>query len=256
MDEIERINLLKIPLDIVPEESLGAIINGLLQSKGGHIVLLSVWDLLKARRNSEYRHFVQNAALVIPISKSLISGAKFLSGKTPQRYMPFNFVVRLLSIIEESEYTVYLLGGAPKVLSLSEKHIRQTFPRVKIIGRHSRKIRRHDEPILIESIRKVSPSLLLANRGLRGGEKWLMRHQEALSESQNPGLRLWCSDLFEVFADKRSRPADKTFERGLEWFGYCCRSPIKFLRFFSFFYYKILLLCYRLFKKPAKDTIV
>jgi N-acetylglucosaminyldiphosphoundecaprenol N-acetyl-beta-D-mannosaminyltransferase len=87
--------------------------------------------------------------------------------------------------------------------------------------------------------------LLLAGKGIRGGELWLARNSARL----NSGFRLWCSDLFDVFAEKKYRPSDLVFDRGLESIAYCFRNPLKFFRIFPYFRYKLLLLLYRIFKK-------
>ena len=241
-----RINLLKVPIDIIPEDGLEERIYELVKTGAGqNIVLLSLWDLLRARRNTEYRSLVLDAAMVIPISKSLIGGSRFLTQKTPFRYMPFNFVIQLLTILEKREYTVYLLGGKKSVLLKTEKNIRQTFPRLHIVGRFIGKFHPKEEATILEAIRKAAPSLLLIGKGVRGREKWLARNSANLS----PGLRLWCSDLFDVFAERRKRPSAVVFKRGWEWVGFCFRNPLRIFKIFPYFYYKFLLLIYRLFVK-------
>jgi N-acetylglucosaminyldiphosphoundecaprenol N-acetyl-beta-D-mannosaminyltransferase len=242
----ERVTLLNVPVDIVPQDHLTEAIYDLLAAgKGRNIVLLSLWDLLRARRSGEYRSFVLNAGLVIPIAKSLTGGIRFLTGKTAVRHMPFDFVVTLLTILEGREFSTYLLGGKLRVLQKTEKNIRQTFPRLRVVGRYTGAFKRAEEATLLEAIRKASPSLLLVGRGISGGEQWIVKNSAHLSG----GLRLWCSDLFEVFAERRKRPSKKTFDRGLEWVGYCFRNPLKFFRIFPYCYYKLLLLVYRIFKK-------
>jgi len=249
----DRIVLLRIPLDIVSPEDLPEIINNLIPNEKAayeaqekrNIILLSLWDLLRARRNSEYREYLFNAVLVIPISKSLVSGARFLTGKKVYRYMPFKFIISLLSILEKREYPLFLCGGKGQVLKKAEKNIRSTFPGLKVVGRCEGKIRKQEEPAVIEAIRKSSPSILLAGKGVRGKELWIARNSNRL----NSGFRLWCSDLFEVFADKKHRPSDAVFEKGLESIGYCFRNPLKFFRIFSFIYYNLLLLANKISKK-------
>jgi N-acetylglucosaminyldiphosphoundecaprenol N-acetyl-beta-D-mannosaminyltransferase len=242
----ERISLLRVPLDIVPQERLPDLIIDLLRTRGGgNIILLSLWDLLKARRNGEYRDYVQSAALVIPISKSIVSGAHFLTGKTPIRYMPFDFTVSLLTILEQREFSCYLLGGSAPVLRKTEKNIRQTFPQIRIVGRSQGGIRRQKEASLIEAIRKAGPSLILVGKGVRGGERWIARNYRSFA----PGIRLWCSDLFDVFAERSRRPSPAVFNRGLEWTGYCLKKPWLAVRVFPWIGYNFLLLFYRLFKK-------
>jgi N-acetylglucosaminyldiphosphoundecaprenol N-acetyl-beta-D-mannosaminyltransferase len=242
----ERVTLLKVPVDIVPQDRLTEAVYELLAAgKGQNVVLLSLWDLLRARRSGEYRSFVLNAALVIPISKSLIGGIRFLTGKTAVRYMPFDFAVNLLTILEGREFSVYLLGGKRRVLQKTEKNIRQTFPRLRIVGRYIGAFKRQEEATILEAVRKASPSLLLVGRGIGGGEHWIAKNTAQL----NRGLRLWCSDLFDVFAERKKRPSRKTFDRGLEWVGYCLQNPLKLFRIFPYCYYTLLLLIYRIFKK-------
>jgi len=242
----ERVSFLKVPIDIVKPDQLDRLTYNLLaEGKEQNVILLSVWDLLRARSNSEYRDYVNKAALVIPISKSIISGIQFLQGKQAVRYMPFNFVIKLLTILEQYEYSSYLFGGRKRILIKIEKNLRETFPALRIVGRYPGGFRPHEEPVIIEAIRKASPSLLLVGKGVRGGEYWISRNSRRLGK----GLRLWCSDLFDVFAERKRHPSERVFELGLEWVGYTMQSPIKLLRFFPFMYYNILLLAYKIFKK-------
>jgi N-acetylglucosaminyldiphosphoundecaprenol N-acetyl-beta-D-mannosaminyltransferase len=244
----QRVNLLKVPIDIIAPDQLGPVVYDLLATGKEHnIVLLSLWDLLRARRNSEYRSYVLRASLVIPISKSIISGIKFLSGQKAIRYMPFDFVVNLLMVLENREYSCYLLGGKKTVLLKTEKNIRQTFPKLRIVGRFTGSFKRQEESTLIQAIRKASPSLLLVGKGVRNGERWIARHNLSLGN----GMRLWCSDLFDVFAERKKHPSPAVFESGLEWVGYCFHSPLKFFRIFPYIQYKLLLLVYKLFVKQG-----
>jgi N-acetylglucosaminyldiphosphoundecaprenol N-acetyl-beta-D-mannosaminyltransferase len=240
----QRINLLKVPVDIIAHDQLSSVVYDLLKEDREHnIVLLSLWDLLRARRNNDYRAYVLNASIVIPVSKSLISGIKFLTGKKAFRYMPFDFIVSLLTILEAREHSCYLLGGKTKILLKTEKNIRQTFPKLRIVGRFPGSFKRHEEATIIKAIKKASPSLLLVGRGVRGKERWIAKNNASLGN----GMRLWCSDIFDVFAEKKKHPSRGAFDLGLEWIGYCFQKPIKFLRIFPYFHYKLLLLIYKLF---------
>jgi len=247
--ERQTVKLLNVPIDIIAPEQLGEYVYELLKDKKEHnIVLLSLWDLLRARGNNDYRYYVQRASLVIPISKSLVSGVKFLTGKKAYRYMPFDFIVSVLTILEAREFSCYLLGGKTKIILKTEKNIRQTFPKLRIVGRFPGYFKKHDEPTIIKAIKKASPSLLLVGKGVRGGEKWIARNNLALGDS---GMRLWCSDIFEVFAEKKKHPSRSVFDHGLEWIGYTFQKPYKFFRLFPYIYYKILLIGNKLFNKDA-----
>jgi len=251
--DVRRITFLKVPIDIVKPEDLPSVIYQLLayakssedfrSAKGQNIVLLSLSDLLRARRKGAYRDYVYNAALVIPISKSIVSGVKFLTGQKVYRYMPFHFVVSLLSILEKREHSLYLLGGKSQILKRVGKNINTTFPRLKVVGRHEGSMRKSEEATVIEAIRKASPDLLLTGKGVRRRELWIARNCTSI----NSGFRLWCSDLFDVFADKKRRPSDAIFDKGLESIVFCMRNPFRLFRVFPYFRYKLLLLVYKIF---------
>jgi N-acetylglucosaminyldiphosphoundecaprenol N-acetyl-beta-D-mannosaminyltransferase len=241
---IERFTLLKVPLDTVDPEQLEETVYGLLREGRGHdVVLLSLLDFLRARSNYEYRPFVQRATMVIPISKSLVKGARFLKKRRVYRYMPFDFVITLLAALEKREMSLYLLGGRMRSLKRAEKNLRQTFPRLRIVGRYVGNFKHQEEQTILEAIRKSAPSLLLVGKGVKGGERWIARNDALL----NNGLRLWCSDLFDVFAERKRRPSRRVFERGFEWIGFCFHRPWRIFRIVPFFYYKFLLLMYKLF---------
>ena len=245
-EAIERIEFLKVPIDIVAPDQLGPNVYDFLKDKKEHnIVLLSLWDLLRARRNGEYRTYVSRASLVIPISKSIIGGLKFLTGKKAYRYMPFDFIISVLTTLENREFTCYVLGGNRKVLLKTEQNIRQTFPKLRLVGRFPGYFKKHEEAIVIKAIKKSSPSLLLVGKGVRGKERWIYRNNIALGE----GMRLWCSDIFDVFAERKKHPSRAVFNSGLEWVGYCFQNPFKFFRIFPYIGYKFLLLFYKLFVK-------
>jgi len=245
-DELrQRVNLLKVPVDIVAPDQLRDLVYELLQEKKEHnIVLLSLWDLLRARRSGEYRTYIIRSSLVIPISKSIISGIKFLTGKKAYRYMPFDFIVSVLTTLEDRELSCFLLGGKQKILEKTEKNIRQTFPRLRIVGRFQGYFKKQDESDIIKAIKKASPSLLLVGKGIRGKEKWIAKNNLNIGES---GMRLWCSDIFDVFAEKKKHPSKAAFNSGLEWIGYCFQKPYKFFRIFPYIGYKFMLVFYKLF---------
>ena len=99
MGSIERISILGVPVDVVPKLELEGKIVELLEKDGvKQIMFLNVWDLLKARRNSQYSECLRNADLIIPVSKSILFGARFLKKRIPVRYNPFDATISILSV--------------------------------------------------------------------------------------------------------------------------------------------------------------
>ncbi len=107
---VNRISVLGVPLDILPPEGIEDLVLRFADGKNHQIVLLSLWDLMRARRSGEFRTMIAGASLVLPISLSITKGARFLRRSEPVRYMPFDFVVKLLAALEKRTKSVYILG--------------------------------------------------------------------------------------------------------------------------------------------------
>lgn len=242
-DRVTRISLLNVPLDILKPEDFDDVIRSMFSDGRNHqIVLLSLWDLLRARRSGEFRTMVNGASLVLPISRSLVRGARFLRWEEPVRYMPFDFAIRLLNALERWNRSVYLLGSTRRNLSLAEENIHATYPGIRIVGRFPGHYPKQMEQSILQAIRKSTPTLLLVGRGVAGRERWIPRSLKHF----NSGLYLWCSDLFDVFAEKVPKPSKALFDRGLEWLPYTLRRPWKVFRILPYLRYHLLLLWYRI----------
>ena len=77
---LKRIELLGVPVDVCRLNELDGEIIRILEKPGTkQIVFLSVWDLLRARnKKKDFCECLKNSDLMLPISMTIISGAKFL----------------------------------------------------------------------------------------------------------------------------------------------------------------------------------
>ena len=242
-DLVRRISVLNVPVDIVAPEDLEEVVKAMYSDGKNHqVILLSAADLMRARGSGEFRTMVAGASLVIPISMSIIKTARFLKRPAPVRYEPFEFIVRTLAILERWGKSAYLFGGSPKGLAKASKNIKTTFPGLKVVGGHSARFPKAFHPKIVEAIRKAAPTLLLVGKGVRGGERWIPRTMKNF----NSGIQLWCSDVFEVFAERRNRPPAALFSKGAEWLHYLPRRPWTALRLFTALRMRTIALWYRL----------
>lgn len=241
----KRIFILNVPVDVVPEESLEDVISDLLIDKGRHqIIFLSLRGLLKARGNSSFADTVRKASLVIPVSKRIIRGAKFLGKYIPVRYMPFDFSIKLLGILEKQNHSLYLAGSKPAELQITTNNLRDSFPGIGIVGRYAGYYKREVEENMVLAIKKASPSLLLVGNGVPGRSNWLSKNMKNF----NPGLFLWCGNCFDVFSGKKKKISRKSWDNGSFAFWKFIKNPWKIVMVFPHMYYLLLLLVYRIRK--------
>ena len=242
---VQRINLLKIPLDILREEDLEEVIRTLAEEKKPHqIVLLNFREFMRSRRDQERLRMLHEAALVLPISRSLIRGARFLKRDLPVRKMPFEFVIRLLGVIEKINGTVYLLGERNRELNISSGNLRDSFPGVLIVGRHQGYLSPEREKDVVMAIKKTTPTLLLAGSGLKGGDRWIYRRQNELGAT----FSLWCGECFKIFSGKAQRISRKQWESRAHACATLIKNPIRLLGVFPRIGFGMLLLIYRIRK--------
>ena len=239
----KRIFILNVPVNVVPEESLEDVISDLLLDKGRHqIIFLSLRGLLKARGNNQFADTVRKASLVIPVSKRIIRGAKFLGKHIPVRYMPFDFSIKLLGILEKQNQSLYLAGSKPAELQITTKNLRDSFPGIGIVGRYAGFYKREVEENMVLAIKKASPSLLLVGNGVPGGSNWLSKN----IKNFNPGIFLWCGNCFDIFSRKKKKISKKSWDSGSFAFWEFFRKPWKIVMIFPHLYFILLLLIHRI----------
>ena len=243
---IQRIKVLGVPVDVCePQDLEGKIMELVAQPGTKQIVFLSVWDLLKARRKGEYARCVQNADLIIPISKSILRGAKFLKQTVPIRYNPFNAIISILNVLELHFKSLYLLGGRKKTVMAAEKNVRNTFRDLQIVGRYVGYFPKSVESDVVQAIYKASPSLVLVSEGIKEKDCWAYNRRNSFSSS----IFLYNRDVIGILGERRNRVKESTFDKGHEIWDEIVHNPLKIFLIFPYIKYKILLVWYRLFKK-------
>jgi len=241
----KRVYFLKAPVDVVDEETCFRLIEKMLTGDKNHqISFLNLKGLFRARRNMLYYRSLYESSLILPSSKGIIRGLKFLRGVRAFRYNPFDFIISLLSFAEKNGLSVYLFGARKSDLEKAESNVRTSFPALKIIGRHAGYTDPAVERDVITAIKKSSPSFLLIGRGLREREIWIHRHREDLQR----GVSVWVDDCFEIFAGRLHYVEEKVFNAGLESLTGLMKHPWRIFRFFQYLYFNLLLVVYKLFK--------
>ena len=243
--EVKRIKVLDVPVDSIDPDMAGAVITRLLEN-GEHnqIVFLSLRGLLRARRDPEFMRCLRDAALVLPTSLPIVTGAHFLRAGTLSLINPFAHTIRILSVIEKLRGSVYLLGARKAVLEVAEENLKGSFHGIRVVGRFFGFFPKTVEGDIVTAIKKSAPSMVLAGSGVPGRDKWILRHRKEL----NPGISLWAGNCFEIFAGREKQTSRKLHAAGLEVLSGIFRRPWRLAVVFPYLYYLVLLLGYRIFK--------
>lgn len=242
---VKRIRVAGIPVDDLTDENFETVLLSLTLDRELHqIVFLSLWDLMRARRDKTYRLCVERASLVIPVSRSILWGARFLRKTVPTRRMPFDFVIRFLGALETRGRSVYLLGADRKNLQNAEQNLRQTFPGVKMVGRCTGWYSKAMERDILTAMKKAAPDFVLVGPGIRGKDKWIYRKKKEFSR----GVFIYSSSVMDIISGRRKKISRETFLKGREFLPDLARRPWRVLRGLVYLYFGLLLLVYRIRK--------
>jgi N-acetylglucosaminyldiphosphoundecaprenol N-acetyl-beta-D-mannosaminyltransferase len=242
---VKRTKVMGVPVDAVdPEMAIKAIEALLENGQHNQIVFLSVPGLLRARRDQEFSRCLREAALVLPASLAIVRGAGFLDAGRLSLFNPYEFIIRLLSMIEKIKGSVYLLGSRKQTLETAEENLLGSFHGIRVVGRFYGFFPRNIEGNIVMAIKKSSPHLLLVGKGVAAKEKWILRHKKEF----NPGLSLWVDNCFEIFSGQEKQTSKKLHAMGLGGLSGLWHRPWHVLRAFAHLYYSILLLAHRIFK--------
>lgn len=246
---VKRINLMNVPLDILQPEDIDAVTLELIKKEGvQQIVFLTLWDFLKARHNNEFRTMVLNAALVLPLSKSLQAAAKFLNLDVPVRRRPFDVIIDFLNALEQHYKSIYLFGSRKEDLEAAEKNVKATFPQIKILGRFVGHYHKHLAPSIVTAIAKTEPNMVIIGDGITGGPYWVNRNRTHFKS----GIFVVDKDILDIFANNKRPMSEKTFNSGMDYVSKIFKNPFRILNIFRYFKFKLLVLAYRIFKIGSK----
>lgn len=232
----DPVNFLKIPVSVLPEDDISGNIRSLIKNqKKNHIVFLTFSTLMKARHHEKTRKILEEAALVVPVSKLISWGFEKVFRSRLPCYHPFPFIIRTLNVINSFEQTVYLFGSNEKTLRVVEEHLASSFPSARIIGRCTEKQYKELKTPIFDAIRKANPSLLLVHKPKKG-DAWLFQNRSRVFGA----VQIWNRKFFSIVSGKTNKKSEYAFSRTLRAVFSVVIKPWRIFSLFTLLYYLLL----------------
>ena len=211
-ENVTEIMIAGVRLHNLPPEAVSDVVQELSgRTAPQRVVFVTTFDIIRSWFSQGFRRRLETAALVLPLQKGVQRAAAIAGLERPNRHMPFQLIIKLLGAVEDQQGSLYVIGGKAYQLEKAESNLKYTFPKLRIVGRFRGHFNRAMESSLLTAARKSSPDLLLVGNGVRGGDKWLVKHSGSL-----PGaICVSAPKVFEVFAERRRRPSRRLFSSGL-----------------------------------------
>ncbi len=165
-----------------------------------------------ARKMSDYKEVVQKADIVVADGVGVKIALRLLTGKRVERIAGIELAEELLRLAEVEGYRVYLLGAKEDVIEQAVKRLKQSHPRLDIVGYHHGYFEVDDEEVIKEVV-DARPDILLVGLGAPKQEFFISKIMSEVPAS----LMMGVGGSFDVWAGVKKRAWKWMQKLGLEW---------------------------------------
>lgn len=215
-----RIDVMGVQFDnVTMDEALEKAKDLLNQQEASYCVTPNAEIVYEAMHDQEFCALVNNAALVLPDGAGTVLGAKLLGTPLKQKVAGIDFAANLLSVLEESGKTLYLLGSKPGIGELAAEKMLQKHPKLQICGIADGYFK--DESPVVEKINAANPDALFVCLGAPKQEKFMYAHKDEL----NVRLMIGLGGSLDGFAGTVKRAPKWMIRMQLEWLYRLIKEP-------------------------------
>jgi len=222
-----KTDILGVSFDNVsPEEALAKAV-GFLENDGADMIFTPNPEMVMlARRDAEFMEILNSASLLIPDGIGIVYASRLTKSKISRRVPGIDLLIDLFGAIQNTDKTLFFLGGAPGVAEAAADKVREGFPGLSVVEARHGYFRDEDDEDVIAAINAVKPDIVLVGLGFPRQEKWIYRYRDKLDTR----LLIGVGGSLDVLSGKLRR-APKFFQKlGLEWLYRLLRQPKRIWR--------------------------
>lgn len=225
--QYETVDVLGVPIALIKQNEITVLIQKCVEERNkgwitginGHALNLtyeSVW--LKDFYHHSLLNCSEGFGVVI---------AAFLSGvKIPKRKVWADWAYELLQMLEENEYSLFLLGGTDEVGKKAVDNLHILYPKLNIVGQLNGYADLNQHDTVIESINQKKPDIVFVALGMPKQEEWIYRNVDKL----NATIFFPVGALLDYISGMKKRCPRWMSRIGVEWVYRLCTEPHKVWR--------------------------
>jgi len=226
-----RFILFGVKLHLIGESELINIVKQSIDGKiTTNIISLDFRHFLLIKQN-KLKLITNNTMIYYPDSSGIYFLLKLFYKKEIvnfKRLVSTDFHISLLSVAEENQYKIFLLGDTTETLKSFTEKIKLNYKNIRISG-YANGYNDLKNPNLIEEINKSNSDILLIGLSVPDKEIWLFNN----SKSLNIPVRITVGAFFTFYSGRINRAPIIFRKLYLEWFYRFMREPQRlFNRYF------------------------
>jgi len=224
---MSRIEMMGCQIDNLSMEETLQTIEGFIESGQPHQhVVVNVDKLVKASRDDELRHIINDCALINADGMPVVWASWLLGKPLKERVAGVDLFEALMKRSADKGWRVFLLGAREDVVSGVKVAYEQKYPGLTVAGYRNGYWRPEEEPGVVEQIKAAHADLLFVAISSPKKEHFLGRFQ---AEMQIP-FAMGVGGTFDVAVGKVKRAPVWMQNAGLEWFYRFLQEPRRMFR--------------------------
>lgn len=185
-----------------------------------HIAVINANKLWLMEKDPKVPEVVQEASLFVP-EKAVVMGISAIGLGKAHHVGGIMLLKAFLPRAEERGYRLYFLGAKPSVVERMVRVLRDTFPKLQIVGSHHGYLNPSDDKVLVEQILHLRPHALFVAMGTPKQEFWIAEHMTRLGVPVCMGV----GGSFDVLAGIKNDTPDWVRVLAMEWFYRLIQDP-------------------------------
>ncbi|MCC5896190.1 MAG: WecB/TagA/CpsF family glycosyltransferase [Alkalibacterium sp.] len=228
-----KIMILGIPFDnMTRKEFLKKLYTRMENNEKTFLVTANPEIVMYAIENPSYNHLLLEADYIAPDGIGIVRASKKLETPIKERVPGFELMLGLLEIANINRKRVYFIGAQDEILDLTIKNVKEKWPDLVIAGHHHGYFD-HEDPDMIEMVRKTEPDIVLVAFGFPRQEKWIKTY---LSKADK-GIAVGVGGSFDVLSGKTKRAPFLVQRFHVEWLYRLIKQPSRYKRMLALPYF-------------------
>lgn len=205
---------------------LAAVEDMLADSVAHYIVTVNPEFIVRARRDSQFRHILDSSDLATADGVGVVFALRALYGVRTERIAGADLIVDLARLAAQRNWPVFLLGAGPGVAELAANSLLRQVPDLQVAGTRAGSPATSEDEWALSLIRGSNARLLFVAYGAPQQEYWISRNLPNLGSCVAVGV----GGAFDYLAGVVPRAPLWMRTTGLEWLYRLVRQPSRWRR--------------------------
>lgn len=206
------------------DETVARVVRHVEAGRPGCHMSVNAATLIRAIDDPHYLHWLEQADIAGADGQSVVSAARLLSSRGPERVTGIDLMERLLDEARTRGWTVYLLGARPHVVARLARRLERRG--ISVAGYRDGYFGDGEADAVLADVRRVGAHLLFVGIPTPLKERFLIEHARPAGVPFSVGV----GGSFDVLAGLVRRAPRWMQAHGLEWFFRLAQEPERLWR--------------------------